>query len=436
MSQNSLWKMIPEKSREDVAYLRDIPVRDRTGFRQRGQSRCRILSFRQGTGAVIHFNRGSHVHQLVTILSFTGEYPSHSLFLLGNRQVMRRLVRRLISPQTFRNDATGEEHTCRLLTVTGKGHDKTIRLYKGALGLLEWLHPSAYKYYMGSFWQHKFPGDSAHRERHHRVAEAAAVCMNSGLEARPFYLPELQNRRIAVAVPEKPVFYLAKDIKRVGGNEMNKTMFTRMAGAVFSPGGCYAVYNTRNRVMKWNGMGEFKALHSLIEIGRMNAGVPRVDSAILIGQSYEVALRTLLETEKNPRLEFRFDRIYHHIHFVSMDAEGFWHLRLLTLSDWKQDILDLLFEKTELALNQGFFEYDAYIDGCYVFSFLDGDLARLIRFREALAGGTERCEVLCFPHQLRLLKEYLGDGVSFKTIQMKDLLDGLGIRKEDGEKSR
>lgn len=82
----------------------------------------------------------------------------------------------------------------------------------------------------------------------------------------------VMNQGLYRVVSDKPAFYLAKDIKRVGGAEMNKTMFTRMAGAVFSPGGCYAVYNTRASAMKWSGMGEFKALHSLMEIGRMNAG--------------------------------------------------------------------------------------------------------------------------------------------------------------------
>lgn len=75
-------------------------------------------------------------------------------------------------------------------------------------------------------------------------------------------------------------------------------MFTRIVGAIFYPGGCYAVYNTRNAAMKWNGMGEFKALHSLTELARMNAGVQSIDSAILLGESYDTALTTLLESDK------------------------------------------------------------------------------------------------------------------------------------------
>ncbi len=53
---------------------------------------------------------------------------------------------------------------------------------------------------------------------------------------------------------------------------MNKTIFTCLTGALFfSLGYCYAVYNTRDAVMKWSGMGEFKtARHE--ELARMNAG--------------------------------------------------------------------------------------------------------------------------------------------------------------------
>ena len=126
---------------------------------------------------------------------------------------------------------------------------------------------------------------------------------------------------------------------------MSKTVFTRMAGAIFSQSEAYAVYNTRNALMKWNGMGEFKALHNLIEISRMNAGVQNIQSAILLGESEEIALKTLMETEKNRRLEFRFDSIYQNIYFVPMNDFGIRLLRLLSIPGWKTKLLDLLFDK-------------------------------------------------------------------------------------------
>lgn len=380
---------------------------------------------------MIHFRPGSHVHRLVMMLSFVGEYPVYSLHLLGKERVYKALVHKLTTTQTFRNDQTRTEYTCRLLTATGRGGDKTIRLYKAALVILEWIHPDAYRYYMASFWNHRFPGDAAHRERNHRVAEVAIICMRSGLEARPYLLPRLQNKNLCQILPKGPVLYLSKDLKRVGEAEMNKTIFTRMIGAVFYEGGCYAVYNTRGGAMKWSGMGEFKAMHNLIEIGRMNAGAVQVDSAVLIGKNSSIALKTLLESDKSRRLEFRFDSIYQHIYFIAMDRYGRRQLRILVLSNWKEKLLTLLFEPEERVFHQGLFEYDAYVNGIYVFSHLDGDLARLIRFREAIESGNGQYEVLCYPHQISFLREYLDQRVCYKTIDMDSVEAALGLILEE-----
>lgn len=380
---------------------------------------------------MVHFRAGSQVWRLIMLLSFTGEFPYQSLSLLGKERVYKALVHKLITPQTFRNSQTGMEFTCRLLTVSGKGPNKTIRFYKGALPILEWLGPNVYRHYMDAFWNHRFPGDVAHRERNHRVAEAAAVCMRSGMEARPYRLPKLQNLKICQTVPAAPCLYLGKDIKKVGDTEMNKTMFTRMIGALFTPGSCYAVYNTRDAAMKWNGMGEFKSLHSLTELARLNAGTHRIDSAVLLGESEEIALRTLLESDKSRRLEFRFDSIYRHIHFIPMDEAGIRQLRLITVPEWKEKLLDLLFESKARSYDRGLFEYDACMNDTYILSHLDGDIARLLRFREAIAGQSGQFEVLGFPHQTHFLKAYLGQAAAVKTISLEAVEEGIEMERRN-----
>lgn len=378
---------------------------------------------------MIHIRPGSQAWQLITLLSFVGEFPVCSLHLLGNERVLKALVHKLTEVQTFRNYHTETEMTCRLLNISGKSKNKTIRFYKAALPILDWIHPNAYEYYMHSFWNHRFPGDVAHRERNHRVAESAAICMRAGFEVRPYLLPKLQNTQLLSVIPREPVMYLAKDLKRVGETEMNKTMFTRVAGAVFNSDNCYAVYNTRNATMKWNGMGEFKTLHSLLEVSRLNSGINSLDSAILFGQSGDTALNTLIESDKNRRLEFRFDSIYNHIHFFPLNIYGIEQLRLLSVSNWKEQILDLLFEPSTRSYNRGLFEYDAQINGIYVLSHLDGDIARLIRFRNAIDSMNAKFEILCFPHQTRFIREYIRGLADIKTIDIKTISSEL-IPKE------
>ena len=336
-----------------------------------------------------YFRPGSQLRQLITMLSIVGEYPIRSLYLLGNERAYKALVHKLTTPETFRIPQTETEMTTRLLTVTGKGNSRSVRFYKGALPILDWLHPNAYRYYMDAFWEHKFPGNAAHRDRNHRVAEAVAMCMRSGIECRPYMLPILQNRTITKRIPDAPCFYLAKELKKLGEAEMNKTMFTRMVGTAYLGQRPYAVYNTRSAVMKWSGKGEFKTLHSVIEISRLNAGTDATPAAILFGQSESVALKTLLESDTTKRPEFRVDAIYRNLHFIPMD---------------------------ERTYDRGLFEYDAKIGDAYVFSNLDGDLARLVRFKEAVENQRGNYEVLCYPYQMAFIREYLGNRVTIKTI--------------------
>lgn len=366
---------------------------------------------------MIYIRTGSQALSVLTILAVSGEYPTASLHLLGNERVYKALVHKMTAPQIYRFPQTETEIAGRLLQISGRGPGKSIRLYKKtALPILTQL--GAGEYYYNAFLKSNYSGGAAHRERNHRVAEAAAMCMRAGLEIRPYMLPALQNSAIANIVPSYPCFYLAKSLKQIGGIEQNKTMFTRMVGAIFSGGTVYAVYNTRDAVMKWSGMGEFKALHNLMEISRMNGAVSQINSAILLGQSDEIALNTLIESDKSRRMEFRFDSIYHHVHFVPMNGFGIRLLRLLSIPDWNEQILSLMFESVDRSFNQGTFEYDAYIGGRYVYSHLGGDLARLIRFHEASRFQNAKCEVLCFPEQAPFLKKYLGAGVDLKTIDM------------------
>lgn len=379
---------------------------------------------------MLTLRQGSQALSLLLLLSVTGEFPLRSLRLLGNERVLRDLIRRMTMPQLIRMPDGNQQWKTRLLRISGKGREKSIRLCKGSLMILKCVYPELYWYYMDSFWNHRFPGDSAHRDRNHRVAEAAAFCCRTGIEIFPCRMPKLQLDAIRLVVPQEPVFYPARDLKKIRPSEQNKTAFTRTVGALFYPGGCYAVYNSRDAAMKWNGLGEFKALHSLAEVARMNAGLQAVDSALLLGRSWETALGTLQLARQSSRLELRFDSIYRHIYFLPLNESGIRRLKLLTLPNWREQLLNLLFEPETRSYDQGFMEYDACVDGARVYSHLDGDLARLIRFREAMELPSAPVEVLCFPDQVPLLQSYLGTGASLKIMEIELVERELGLAEE------
>ena len=222
-------------------------------------------------------------------------------------------------------------------------------------------------------------------------------------------------------------FYFARDLKRLRPGEESKTMFTRTVGALLSGGSCFAVYNTRAAAMKWNGLGEFKTLHSLNELSRMNAGTG-VDSAILFGASEETALATLESSVHPNRPEFRFDRIYPHIHFVPLDPFGVRMLKLLLAPDRNRKLLNALFEPEDrVKSGMGQAEHDAVVGDVSVLSQFDGDIARLLRFREAaeLYGG--KYEVLCFPEQAAFVRKYIGSSAGVRTISMDKIEEAMKL---------
>ena len=204
-----------------------------------------------------------------------------------------------------------------------------------------------------------------------------ALCANAGVEVLPYDLPRLQQEEIRKVTPDFPTLYLARDIKKAFPGEEKKTLFTRAVGGRCStPADATLCTTPGDAAMKWKGMGEFKALHSLTEIARLNGGVSHLDGALLFGKSYETALETLeFSDPRHP--ELRFDSIYPHVHFLPLDDFGARLLGILTLPDWQERLLDLLFEPSTRTYGRGTMEYDAQVDGVKILSHLDGDLARL-----------------------------------------------------------
>lgn len=378
---------------------------------------------------MLYFRPGSHASRLLTVLSVAGEVPTSAIRLLGNERVCKALVVKMTKTHKVRNLQTEAEINSQVLVIAGRAQSKRVRLFKTALPLLDWIHPDALSYYLSSFTNHKFSSHTDHIKRNFRMAESVIMCMNAGIEFRPYVLPKLQNRDRLKIVPDYPSFYMSKDVKRVGEFEGNKTLFTRMVGVLFGVNQCYIVYNTRNSLMKWSGRGELKAQSSIRDVVGLNAGTTDVNSAIIIAKSDTVILDTIAESEKIKTKELRFNSIYNHIHYIPMNDNGMRLLRILTLPDWNEKILDMLFSPEIRAYNRGFFEYDAYKNGVYILSHLDGDIARLMNFKDGLASNPEplKAMVICYPFQAQFLQEYLGRLAKIKTFDMDLVEKELGL---------
>ena len=85
----------------------------------------------------------------------------------------------------------------------------------------------------------------------------------------------------------------------------------------------------------------------------------------------------------------------------------------------------MLFEPSTRTYGRGTMEYDAQVDGVKILSHLDGDLARLLRFREGLWSHRGKFEVVCFPQQAEFVREFLGDRVGVREIRIERVEETL-----------
>jgi len=376
---------------------------------------------------MISLRPGSHLFRLLQLLSIAGEFPTASLSVLGSVRTLSELVRKLESKQSIRLMDGSIVGPFRVFRVSGKLPNKTLRFHGDALPLLDAVHPDAREHYLGAFFNHHFPGNIQHTIRNHRVAEVLACFLMAGIECHPLLLPQLQNSEIMRVIPDWARFYPARMVKQLSGDEYNKTMYSRMVGAVFYPGGQYTVYNTRSAVMRWKGLGEIKAAVSLDELARWNngaqPGVVGSFSALLFGRNQEIALETLRAAAKDRNRAHHFNSIYYHIHFIPLDANGIRLLRILTLPDWHELVLDSLFPP-EMRIT-GVSNFDAQREGVFYISHLDSDIAKLIRIRQSVS--KEMIRVLCFPWQVPFIRSYLGEDTMIRPVEIGELEVMLGL---------
>lgn len=371
---------------------------------------------------MIHFKPGRHAYNIINLLSVTGEYPLSSLEILGSRQTYENAIRRMLIPQKIVDGQ--EDMTCKLLTVSGQNGRRRIRLTKEALPILKWL--GAEKYYYENYMRSHFSSNGEHTIRSTKFAESVAMFLAAGYEFRPHKLPQLQSEECKLIMGRAPVFYPAKLIKTFDQGDVKKTGFTRMTGALLAYERAYIIYNTRNELMKgFDGGGEMKAYCNVGNIATLNAGCDHYYQvpAIIFGKSNDIAV-TMLKTYDEQFAKYKRVRkrgkTYEHVHFFTLDTNGVRQLRIMKYPGYEKCILGAVFDEIKWAKGDENLDYDLYAEGKDWFSFLTGDICRLWRFSVGAEKMFERCGILCFPHQLDLVRGYLGNKISVATITLDD----------------
>ena len=374
----------------------------------------------------------SQVNKLLTILSVVGEFPFDSRGLIGSEGYFNNLIYKHTRPDDYAFSNSDKIIHGQLFQLAGKAELKSIRFHKTGLPILKHLNPIAYQHYLDTYDNHHLRTTEDRIIRNHRIAEAAVMCMNAGIEARPYIAPKLTKQYHQVIPFNDPAFYLSKHLKKTDPDGFNKTKYARIVGALFYQTGCYSVYNLRDTMMKWKPESELKVKLDMTDICTMNTENQEVQSTIFFCSSYQTGFRVLQEWKSYSDLRTLFTSVYKHVHFIPINEFGVQLLKILTVPHWNERLLRMFFRNEDRSFGMGDMPYDAEMNGIYILSFLDSDFARLYLFRNNIGKFPDRkWLVLCFQHQAMFLREYLGAGVRLKVIPMEKVMENLNIKRRE-----
>lgn len=373
------------------------------------------------------FGEETYAYNILKMVALSGEFPYHSAHLIGGSNT---IIKRTILQMKREG----------YLNVLGSAAKKTIRLSTKSVNKLdEILGNGYYEHYMTQSNNNKFAGlntKTAEQNlwRRHRLAEIYCLLENLNTifigDKPTLTLRKEDKKKIN---DEDIFFYSSKEMKGADTEQRYKIDFTRIMGMLISPGGAYAVYNTNRGLMKWNKQGEGKAQVLMEDLISMNCENKHHDTsrAIMFGKDMEVALNILLSNggkrDVNDFELLSFDNTYNHIHYITLNEDGIYQLFLITQKGWHEALLYSILPEEFISRKVLSIDCDAYDEESkkYILAFLDGDIGRLKRFKEACYdGGNKKYEVICFDWQEDMVKKYL-DGMATMMVVTQEQISDL-----------
>ena len=375
---------------------------------------------------MLQFRPDSYSYNLLEIIALCGEFPYNSLYLIeGNERIIKRTVLNMKKEG--------------YITIVGKGQMKSIRITKKAFTPLKEIGNEYLNHYLSITDNHHFRGGKKDNSsdrivwRRHRMAET--YCMFTDIEAKiwSFEKPELslKNKSNRININDI-IFYSSKELKNADIEQRYKTEFTRIMGALFSPGGVYGIYNTNRGLMKWNRQGEGKAQVLIEDIVSMNcsSNYEELDNAIMFGKDINTAKEILDSNgglkDSNDFEMLSFDNTYTNIYYITLDENGLYQLSLLIQKNWYNSIRKSIFPSEFIDFSYLSVDCDAFDkqNNKYILMFLDGNIGKLKRFKEAAFDNkNKKFEVVCFDWQKEMLQEYLGNNISLLAITTDKLTE-------------
>ena len=102
-------------------------------------------------------------------------------------------------------------------------------------------------------------------------------------------------------------------------------------------------------------------------------------------------------------------------------------LQFFKIPNFQEKILAYMFKKNDRSIDSGY-DWHAVVNGEYVYSYLDTNIAALSRFYETAkrGKGKKKFMVICYDFQEKFIKELFEGIASVATIPFQIIVDEIG----------
>lgn len=349
--------------------------------------------------------------------ALSGEFPADQLG-------------RLIPSQAYAEKVITQLKTDKLLRTHYRDKLRGYRLTKKSKELLLQDNPERFSFYLtGNTETNQIRSEPTRRMRLHQKAEAYITLHHAGVPLFPDAKPDIfssAREAMDLSISMLPLFYASREFKQLGP-DTTKIKNSRNIGVLLTQKHVFVLYNTGASLLKWEYRTEIRvnAFFQHYLRGNPYPHAPDV-RAIMLGRDMDTALRLLTSTGGYRKSLFLLDTSYEHFHYVPNIPEGETLLKLLCNTKLQQK-LDQLLGSDLLPCNElMLIEHDALTsDGEAVLFAYDFDMVRINKFNTALHLFGYQGMLIAFDFQMPVLKEYLGAGLKYSSIDFQKFKRGF-----------
>jgi len=292
--------------------------------------------------------------------------------------------------------------------------------------------------------------------------ESEIVCMLSQTDIRIF-----PNEKVRVREDEKiplypPAFYNSLEIKdgagyklRIGDEEKEDVVGSRIIGVITSEGGIYSVYHTEDKQIRWTKNTEGQMSNSItrftnercvnisdeekeqIKAGRITkqeikerkergwedipyTPITKISDAILVGVGDEIFLKTM-NNSSDGRLNL-YESGYKSIYSIPYTKDGQKLIQLMTEENWKEKMLEVYLEDFSTNTKNSSIDCDGVSEEDCVLLFCIPDLIKLKKYINGASymGDEKNYIIYCFDFQEEFIKRVTDGMAEIRVVEFSE----------------